>query len=229
MYVEYPRCPQCQYPLVKCKRYTSLIKKIQGRIENISPSMATLSESEIYQISRLVSLSIGDVTLPEKITTIIERHKANTRHHKLIKLFMHVVSLFQKLNDLVSTERDRLLKAVYEHVEKSDSIFLTRQQWLDLENEYNRLIFVDRFRTSKELLQPDFDVSVVQTLNDILFGPNQFTELACELCNAFLNNDSNNDKWKSILLEATKWNDFEKNRLICDGKWIVCPKGEKIG
>lgn len=228
MYVEYPRCPQCQWPLVKCKRYSGLIKKIQGRIENISSFMATLLGSEIYQIFRPASLSIGDVALPEQLTSIIERHKVNTRQHILIKLFIHVVRLFQKLNDPVSIERDRLLKAVYEHVEKSDSIFLTRQQWLDLENEYNRLTVVDRFRTSKELLQPDFDVLEVQTLNDILFGPNQFTELACELCNTFLKTDSNNDKWKSILLEETKWDNFEQYRLICDGKWIVCPKGEKI-
>jgi hypothetical protein len=23
------------------------------------------------------------------------------------------------------------------------------------------------------------------------------------------------------------WKDFEKDQLLCDGKWIVCPKGKK--
>jgi hypothetical protein len=130
----------------------------------------------------------------------------------------------------MEAERDKLLKSIYEHVEKNNSVFFTRQQWLDLEYEYNRLICIDHFRTKKELLGNDFNKFDIDTLNDILFGPNPFSQLACQTCKIIFNenDDDNNDKWKSILLDETKWDDFEKDRLMCDGKRVVCPKGEEI-
>jgi hypothetical protein len=230
MYVDYPRCPVCQWSLVKCKRYSSLIKKIHNRLGNIHSTVTTLSGSGKLFLRSPPRLTIKDVKLPEQINAIIKRNDDNSRQHKLIELFVHVVGLFQKLSCQIDTERDRLLQAIYEHVEKNNSLFLTRQQWSDLENEYNRLTLIDRFRISQELLGIDSNKSEIETLNDILFGPNQFSQLACLLCNVLLNHDSNDgdDEWKSILLDGTKWDDFEKDRFVCDGKWVVCPKGEEI-
>ncbi len=229
MYLEYPRCPLCQLSMVRCKRYCGLIKKIQSKIENISLSVSTLTESKQNVLPPRSSISLMDVELPDQITAIVKQNDSNRRYQKLTELFLHVVSLFQKLKCRIDTECDKLLKSIYEHVEKNNSVFLTRQQWLDLENEYNRLIFIDQFRTLKELLGSDSDKFDIERLNGILFGPNPFSKFACETCNKLLNQDSdNNDKWKSILLDKTEWNDFEKDRLMCDGKWVVCPKGEKI-
>jgi hypothetical protein len=91
------------------------------------------------------------------------------------------------------------------------------------------LIFIDHFRTLKESLGANFDKFDIDTLNDILFGPNPFSKFACQICNMLLNEDSDsNDKWKLILLDEKQLDDFEKDRLMCDGKWVVCPKGEEI-
>jgi cell fate (sporulation/competence/biofilm development) regulator YmcA (YheA/YmcA/DUF963 family) len=231
MYVGYPQCPKCQHPLVKCKRYSRVIKKIYDRIAKTSSRWKTLSGSKNdATFIRTLNRSITYAGLPEHVIEIVKRNNSTCRQYKLAELFVHVVNLFQERSDVVSIERDMILKAIYEHVKKKNSLFLTRQQWLDLENEYNRLTLIDHFRTSKELLQSDSKEIEIQTLNDILFGPNQFTQLACQICHMLLNNDKDsNNNWKSILLDETTWDDFEKDRLICDGKWVICPQGEEIG
>jgi len=216
--------------MVQCKRYSYLIKKIHNELENISSTVSTLTGSERFNLIHRSNISLKDVELSDQITAIVKRSDDNNRHKILIELFVHMISLFQKLTGQMEAERDKLLKSIYEHVEKNNSIFFTRQQWLDLEHEYNRLIFIDYFRTKKELLGSEFNKFDIDTLNDVLFGPNPFSKLACQICQKLLSeDDDNDDKWKSILLDETNWDDFEKDRLMCDGKWVVCPKGEKIG
>jgi hypothetical protein len=228
--MDYPRCPICQWAMVKCKRYCGLMKKIQSNLGNVTSIESTLtgspkSSSPLFRIKIL----LNDVKLSEQITAIIKRSDNNTRHHELTELFVDVISLFQKLDSQMEIERDKLLKSIYEHVEKNNSIFLTRQQWSDLENEYNRLIFINRFRAKKELLGDNFNGCDVDTLDEILSGPNPFSEFASQVCNSLLEQDGGDEyKWKSILPDKREWSDFEKDRLLCDGKWVVCPKGEKI-
>ncbi|CAF3707173.1 unnamed protein product [Rotaria sordida] len=223
MYVEYPRCPKCQHPIIKCKRYSRLIKKIQQRIGNSIFSLKTLSSSLTDGFGVNSRSVIQYTDLPEYIIKIIKINTDNNRRRKLTELFVHVVNLFRKLSDEISKECDVILKTIYEHVEKNDSLFLTRQQWLDLENEYNRLLIIDTMKESDKLLESDRNEINNETLNDILFGPNPFNQFACQICYLLLNNDNeNNDKWKSILPDETKWEDFEQDRLICDGKWLVC-------
>ncbi|CAF5003686.1 unnamed protein product, partial [Rotaria sp. Silwood1] len=223
MHVEYPRCPKCQYPLIKCKRYSRLIKKIQQRIGNSSHSLKTLSNSFINNKIFNSRSTIEYNELSENTIKIIKRNIDNDRQRKLAVLFVHVVMLFRKLNDEISIERDIILKTIYEHVEKNDSLFLTRQQWSDLENEYNRLLFIDIMKKSN---QNEIDID---TLNEIIFGPNPFTQFTCEICYILLNKDSeNNNKWKSILPDEIQWEDFEQDRFICDGKWFVCAQGAHL-
>jgi NTP pyrophosphatase (non-canonical NTP hydrolase) len=216
--------------MVQCKRYSDLIKKIHNKIENISATLSLVTKSERHHPVPRSSICMKDVELSDQITAIVKQNDDNSRRKKLTDLFIHVISLFRKLTGRMEAERDKLLKSIYEHVEKNNSVFFTRQQWLDLEYEYNRLIFIDHFRTKKELLGSDFNKFDIVTLNDILFGPNPFSQLACQTCKIILNenDDDNNDKWKSILLDETKWDDFEKDRLMCDGKRVVCPNGEEI-
>ncbi|CAF4654475.1 unnamed protein product [Rotaria sp. Silwood1] len=223
MHVEYPRCPKCQYPLIKCKRYSRLIKKIQQRIGNSSHSLKTLSNSFINNKIFNSRSTIEYNELSENTIKIIKRNIDNDRQRKLAVLFVHVVMLFRKLNDEISIERDIILKTIYEYVEKNDSLFLTRQQWSDLENEYNRLLFIDIMKKSN---QNEIDID---TLNEIIFGPNPFTQFTCEICYILLNKDSeNNNKWKSILPDEIQWEDFEQDRFICDGKWFVCAQGAHL-
>ncbi len=227
MYVEYPRCPICQSSMVRCKRYSGLMKKIHSKIANISEVLYIRTGSKRQDLPK--SKSIKDDNLPEQITAIVKRNNDNDRHQKLTELFVYVVNLFQNLTGRMETERDQLLKTIYEHVEKTNSIFFTRQQWSDLENEYNRLMLIDQFREKKELAEPDLYNAKIDILDDMLFGPNPFSNFACQICNSLLNPDSdNNDKWTTILPDGNEWNDFEMDRRICDGKWIVCPKGKEM-
>ena len=146
MYVDYPRCPECQFPLVKCKRYSYLIKKIQEKVRNVSMRTPGIL-SNVIRSNFLTGLfsetEYGE--LPDNIIKIIKNIE-RLRQYELGKLFLHAVNLFRKLSDEVAIERDIILKAIYEHVEANDSLFLTHQQWLDLENEYNRLMMIDNFR-----------------------------------------------------------------------------------
>ncbi|CAF4522009.1 unnamed protein product [Rotaria sp. Silwood2] len=229
MYAEYPRCPKCQHPLIKCKRYSRLIKKIQQRIGNCTILLKTLSDSLANNYSLSSRPLIEYTELPEHMIKIVKRNIDNNRQRKLAELFVYVVNLFRKLNDEVSTERDIILTTIYEYVEKNDSLFLTRQQWSDLESEFNRLLVIDAMRKSEKLSEPDQKEIDNETLNDILFGPNPFSQLACQVCNILLNKDSdNNDKWKSILPDETKWENFEQDRLVCDDKWFICAQGNHL-
>ncbi len=228
MYVDYPRCPTCQFSMVKCKRYAGLIKKIQSQMVNVSSRLAFKSEPTERSSSQ-PKIPLTDIKLPEEITTIIKENNDNERHKELTELLVHVIGLFQKMASRVDTERDVLLKSIYERVKTNNSIFFTRQQWSDLENEYNRLLFIEHFRTMKELLGSKFDTFDVETLGDILFGPNSFSKLASETCNLLLQKDGDNEyKWKSILPNDTEWNDFDMDRRICDNKWVACSKGENF-
>lgn len=232
MYVNYPRCPKCQLSMVRCKRYSSLIKKIQDKLENHSPSASTLTGSSTRALIFIRNAAMEGIQVPDQIAAIIKKNNDSDRRRKLTELFIHMIRLFQKLSGRTEIERDNLLKSIYEQVEKNNSIFFTRQQWLDLEREYNRLIFIDQFREKKESLGSDFEKLDVDTLNDLIFGPNPFSEFAYQICNMLMNQESGDgdgdDKWKSILLDKTTWNDFEKDRLMCDDKWIICPKGMRI-
>ncbi len=229
MYVNYPRCPTCQFSMVKCKRYSGLIKKIQSKIENSSSTLLTIRPAPEKRTSSQSNISLKDVKLPEQISTIVKENNDNERHKELAALLIHVIGLFQKLSGRMDTERDKILKSIYEHVKTNNSIFFTRQQWSDLEHEYNRLLFIDYFRTIEELFGTEFNRFDVDTLTDILFGPNPFSEFASQVCNLLLKRDDNNDyKWKSILPNEKEWNDFDRDRRICDNKWIACLKGENF-
>jgi hypothetical protein len=239
MYVAYPRCPTCQISMVRCKRYFSLINKIQKSIADISAAVATLTGSQRQSLPLRSSISLEGVKLPDQIIDIIQRKDLNNRHERLVELFVHVIKLFQELNCRMDIERDKLLKLLYEHVEKNNSVYLTRQQWLDLENEYNRLVFIDHFRTMKESTAYGLNQSETVTLETILFGPNPFTKFACKISYLLLNQETgdhdkwkltaseDDSEWKSILLDGKSWDDFEKDRLMCDRKWIICPKGKQ--
>ena len=228
MYVNYPRCPTCQSSMVECKRYVSLIKKIQDRIRNISTIPFNLSDSlESTLLPARWDTALENIKLPDKILAIVRRTKYANRQRELAELFVYVIELFQKISSRVTIERDQFLKCIYERVEENDSVFFTRQQWSDVEHEYNRLLFIDYFRTSKELLGKNFEKSDLETLNEILFESNTFSELACQVAVLLLKQDDvdNEYQWKSILPNELKWNFYEKDRLLCDGKYIVCPKG----
>jgi hypothetical protein len=227
MCVDYPRCPDCQWPLVNCKRYSGLIKKIHSKIEKLSVRSSTLSGSSVQDFLQGSKLAIKNSDLAESVSAIVKLNNDDSRRQKLAQLFVHVITLFQKLNYENNTERDKILNTIYEHVKKTNSLFLTRQQWTDFENGYNRIRLIEDFRRSKELSECDLDERTIETLDDILFGPNQFSQFACQVCTGLLKHGSeDNDYWKSILPEETKWNDFEKDRLVCDGKLFLCPGGE---
>lgn len=170
------------------------------------------------------------IKFPEKILTIVKRTNDAIRQRSLAELFVYGIGLFYNASSRVTIERDQFLKCIYTRVEENDSIFFTRQQWSDVEREYNRLIFINHFRTMKESLGEDFEKYDLETLNEVLFETNTFSELAGQVCALLLKQDGNDNDypWKSIFPEAMKWDAFEKDRLLCDGKWIVCPKGEKI-
>lgn len=224
MYVDYPRCPHCQASMVQCKRYSSLIKKIQSRLGTVDRIQETQTDAIKSSFISLKAPTLPiDIDLPDKITEIIQTKCDLKRQSKLIELFVHVIDLFKKLSSNVSDERDRLLKSVYKFVEENQTIFLTKQQWLDLESEYNRLILIERFHSMKDL---DANDESIDTLDDILFGPNPFTEFACKIC-YLLFGETDDDKWKSILLENKTWKDFEQDRFLCDEKWVVCPEGKQ--
>lgn len=224
MYVDYPRCPHCQASMVQCKRYSSLIKKIQSRLGTVDSIHEALTNvTKTVLISNNVTALLVDIDLPDKITEIIKTKCNLRRQTKLIELFVHVIDLFKKLSSNVSDERDRLLKSVYNFIEENQTIFLTKQQWLDLESEYNRLILIERFRTMDDL---DANDESIDTLDDILLGPNPFTEFACKIC-YLLFGEADDNKWKSILLENTTWKDFEQDRFLCDDKWVICPEGKQ--
>ena len=229
-YVDYPRCPTCQSPMVKCKRYVSLIKKIQNTMENITSITLTPTTSLVNNLIIHRMNALEDIVLPEKIMTITKRSNDAKRQRVLAELFAHVIKLFQKISSRVEIERDQFLKCVYERVEERNAIFFTRQEWSDLEHEYNRLMFIDRFRIVKELLGVNFEKTALETLNEILFGSNTFSKLSCEVCSSLLKENGMDDdyQWKSILPDERKWTDFERDRLLCDGRWCLCPKGEKI-
>jgi hypothetical protein len=96
--------------MVRCKRYSGLIKKIQGKIENSSLAASDLTISErFYDFLGQPIISLKDVELPDQITAIVKQNDDNARHTILTKLFLHVVRLFQKLNGRMETERDKLL------------------------------------------------------------------------------------------------------------------------
>ena len=81
---------------------------------------------------------------------------------------------------------------------------------------------------SLQLSQSYPDESQCATLNDILFGSEQFTQLAYEVCKMILDQDRvDNNQWISIFRDATSLNCFQRDQLICDGKWVICPKGKQ--
>ena len=223
--VDYPRCPECQWSLVRCKRYSGSIKKIHQKLASTTqaiPSLpATRSKFQYYSITSTRAV------LPGNIATIVDQHSSRKRLSNLTELFTHVIGLFTELDDLVESERTKLLNAIYASVEKNNSVFLTRQQWSDLEIEYNRLRCIALFRSSKESTEAGLNESELDTLDDILFGPNRFGHLACQVCHIILDGrDSDGDHWQSILPQERQWDDFEKDRLICDGRWFECQKSK---
>ena len=85
------------------------------------------------------------------------------------------------------------------------------------------------FRASQVLTEVDLNKPELDTMDDILFGPNKFGQLACQVCYTILDgSDSDGDHWKSILPDQRQWDDFEKDRLMCDGRWFECQKSKLI-
>ncbi|CAM4789800.1 unnamed protein product [Rotaria magnacalcarata] len=223
MYIDYPRCPECQCPLLRCKRYSRLIKKIHNKIGTGHVSRKDLSDSLKNDATIKLHLLTASTQLPEHIEKIIRKNLDNNRQNIFGTLFVHALNLFTELDNNVSDERSKMLTTIYEHIKKSDSLFLTRQQWSDIEYEYNRLLFISSMRKF------DLKASDTETLNDILFGSNPFSQIARQTCQSLLNpNSEGSDKWKSILPDEKTWMDFERDQLICDRKMAMCPQGKHI-
>lgn len=219
MKVDYPRCPTCQHSLVECKHIVKLIKKIHHSIQPFINNLSTIRSSS--------SLSPKDLELPVAVLTVVESHLKNSRDGPYVTLLLHVIDLFRRLDQRVESERQSIMNIIYNHVEKSQSIFLTRQQWSDLETEYNRLSLIDAFRAAKEASHCRLAGSDIECLNDVLLGPNPFGRLSCEVCHTFLKmNIKKDDKWKPILPKDETWESLEKNGWVCDENRFVCPAGQ---
>ncbi|CAF4152128.1 unnamed protein product, partial [Rotaria magnacalcarata] len=129
MYIDYPRCPECQCPLLRCKRYSRLIKKIHNKIGTGHVSRKDLSDSLKNDATIKLHLLTASTQLPEHIEKIIRKNLDNNRQNIFGTLFVHALNLFTELDNNVSDERSKMLTTIYEHIKKSDSLFLTRQQW----------------------------------------------------------------------------------------------------
>ena len=219
MKVDYPRCPTCQHSLVDCKHIVKLIKKIHHSIQPFASNLSTTRLS--------LGVSYKDREVPDAILTIVANHQKNSRDEPYITLLLHVIDLFRHLDQRVESERQSIINIIYDRVEKSQSIFFTRQQWSDLETEYNRLSLIDAFRAAKEASHCRLTPSDIECLNDILLGPNHFGRLSCEVCHTLLKMDIKKaDQWKLILPKDETWESFEKNGWVCDGNRFVCPAGQ---
>lgn len=229
--VDYPRCPDCPYPLIECKRYTRLIKKIQSKFAHITYSTINSRDTAASAFLSIINLSpLTECTeIPANIRNLMKKSLDRTRQKGRSTLFMHMLDLFRKLDSDVSNERNVVLNSIYEEAEKNDSIFLTRQQWSDLEKEYNRLSTIACVRKIQKLTEShskDFDGVL---LNDILFETKSFTQQECDTCNILLNeNNGKQHEWKSILPDNTDFDDIDRERLICDEKMYLCPEGRII-
>ena len=219
MKVDYPRCPTCQHSLVECKHIVKLIKKIHHSIQEFSNNLSTIRSSSAFLLK--------DLELPDAVVTIVENHQKNSRDGPYITLLLHVIDLFRHLDQRVECERQSIVTVIYDRIEKSQSIFFTRQQWSDLETEYNRLSLIDTFRAAKEASHCRLTPSDIECLNDVLLGPNHFGRLSCEVCHTLLKMDINkDDQWKPILPQDETWESLEKNGWVCDGNRFVCPAGQ---
>ncbi|CAF1069393.1 unnamed protein product [Adineta ricciae] len=215
--IDYPGCPTCQWPLVKCKRYASLIKKIHNRIANISASESTLTrKTRSFAEVEVISLATA-LELPESVIKIVRQFGNHPRRRKLTELFLNTIDVFKNLSGTVSVERDKFLRAIYAHVEQHDSLYFTRQQWLDIETEYKRLLSIDHQATTNECLSVHSNQAQNESDDD---DPFKLLPLLATPKATITDKNSR----QSILSVDTTWNDFEKDRLICDGKWALCSK-----
>ena len=228
MLLDYPRCPQCHASLVKLPRLSSLIKKIHDKMHGAEISVPTTTASVLLRRYDLrSSQAIDKLKLPEKVAEILTKHRGNNKHKNQTDLFLKVLNLFHDFGENAAVHRDRIVQVIYERVVKKDSIFFTVQQWLDLENEYNRLRSIDYLAVLQSRAPASADSLDLDTLDDILFGPNRFEPLALTMFQLLLGEErEKDDGWKSIHLEELDWPDLQRDRRICDGKWFVCPEGE---
>lgn len=219
MKIDYPRCPQCQHSLVKLKRLAPLIKKIYYHQLKASLPVLRLTDT-------LKSRSIEALGLPENISQILNRYIKQPKYINQTALFVKILDRFANLNHLNTDIRDRIVQRIYEHVEKKDSILFTLQQWIDLENEYNRLLCIRHFEKLTES-SSTIDSSNWDTISDILYGPNGFGRLAAKTFFELLGQDvTEEDEWVPILADESDWTNLQKYRLISDEKWFVCPQGK---
>ncbi len=165
--------------------------------------------------------------LPSWIPEPVREHIKNarsTRLHALTELFVHALSLFQELS--MTSEVNQVLKSLYSYIETTQSFFLTRQQWTDLENEFNRLRCI-QFSKRFHVKADDSDKNV--TLTDILQGSKKMNKETYEKCMALFNIPQlKTYSWQSLFLENTTLDDYEADRIQCDGNWFLCPKGKLL-
>lgn len=219
MKIDYPRCPQCQHSLVKLQRLAPLMKKIHHHQLKASSPVLRLTDS-------LTSRSIDALGLPENISQILNRYVNQPKYINQTALFLKILSRFANLNDMNGVFRDRIVQRIYEHVEQKNSILFTLQQWIDLENECNRLLCIRDFEALSESLST-IDSSNWDTINDLLYGPNGFGRLAAETFFQLLGQDANGEnQWIPILTDESDWTNLQKYRFMCDGKWFLCPQGK---
>ncbi|CAF3917132.1 unnamed protein product, partial [Didymodactylos carnosus] len=55
-------------------------------------------------------------------------------------------TLYNTLPDNVKQEANKCLKSLFSIIKRKKSVWLTKQQWLDLESEYNRLLFLSQLK-----------------------------------------------------------------------------------
>ena len=226
--MDYPRCPQCQYSLVRCKRLSSLVNQIHEIVKGFPHVTSETSATRSIIETKLMSAeSLRKLKLPEAISVILDRHRTNSRHHNLTHLFIHVLTHFNELDDDICVHRDKIIRMIYDRMEKKGSIFFTQQQWTDLECEYNRLRIVEYLQNLKQKSDFDDDSSDIETVNDILFGPNRCERLAVEMSHGLLKtNVKEEEQWDPILSDLMTWGGYQTYRWTCDRKWFVCPKSK---
>ncbi|CAF0914457.1 unnamed protein product, partial [Didymodactylos carnosus] len=237
--IDYPRCPQCSYPIVRVKRYVSLIKRIHLLIRTALPSF----ESTTITDRLIIRDNIKETEcLPTDIRVLLTVNHDNHRRKIYYKQFLHMCTLYNTLPDNVKQEVNKCLKSLFSIIERKKSVWLTKQQWLDLESEYNRLLFLSQLKDIRYLAELEYfkydnennnKNDTINVLSTIIETQGiQFNKDNYQICIELLHNNnlmsSTKLEWTSLFIYCKTMNDFEKDRQTCDQKWIICPKGKHL-
>ena len=141
-----------------------------------------------------------------------------------VGIFVHMMNQWEKIGSVMEDRRRAIVNRIIDEVEITKSIYFTRQQWLDLENEYNWLLLLTSIETLKRksnILEEKNSI-----LADVASNDSSFDRETWQKCSDFVNaNSSNKIFWRSILPRNITWNDYDIYRKVCDGNWFVCPAG----